>query len=410
VDEYTTDTGARVVSRAVVPRDTPNTIPDDLASTVGPSTTGGAVMFDANLPISPQPWNGWPVDWQVPNWGGPSWLTSRTSTVGTCVDTIGRTCSTFPPRVMRKTELLDPQPLWTTNPEPVLYVNFDEWVKGVINSLLLRGNAYVLSTGRNAEGFPVRWVTLNPDHVTVEFEDRIVYELNREPLPAGDVLHLKYQQIPGWLLGVGPLDWTARDIVGASALAQYGSDLASRGGVPWGVLTHPGNLRDGQAETIRDQWLTAQANRGGAPAILSGGMTLETLSLSPENMALLSLREFDEQRIAAAFGVPPSYLNMPQPSGLTYNTAQMIQSHFYWDTLRPMVKNIGDGLSNWALPRGTNAVFDASDYLAPALPELVAALVAAAPLVPEAADQLRDALGIPSTSGMSAPDPMGVTA
>jgi hypothetical protein len=74
-----------------------------------------------------------------------------------------------------------------------------------------------------------------------------------------------------------------------------------------------------------------------------------------------------------------------------------------------MVKNIGDGLSNWALPRGTNMVFDASDYLAPALPELVAALVAAAPLVPEAADQLRDVLGIPS-AGIPAPDPMGVTA
>jgi HK97 family phage portal protein len=312
---------------------------------------------------------------------------------------------------MRKDELLDPQPLWTLNPEDRLYSNFDEWVKGVINSLLFRGEAFVWCLARNAEGKPVRWATLHPDHMSVEYDGGLVYRWDEgDPFPPTDILHLKYQTVPGYLRGVGPLDWTLRNSLSADALAQYGTNLASQGGIPWGALTHPGNLRDGQAEQLKSQWVTSRSSRDGAPAILSGGMTLQTLQFSPENIALLSLREFDEQRIAAAFGVPPSYLNMPQPSGLTYNTAQMIQQHFYWDTLRPMVKNIGDGLSNWALPRGTNLVFDASDYLAPALPEHVAALIAAAPLVPEAADELRRVLGIPASSGMAAPDPMGVTA
>ena len=393
---------------------------------VGPTSSEGfgntSVMYSADLPAPPgvQAWSGWPVGWDVPLWGNqPGWLTARCSTVGTCVDTIGRTASTFPPRVTRKTDLLDPQPLWTDNPEPNLYANFDEWVKGAINSLLIRGNCFIAATGRNAESYPNRWVTLNPDYMEVEIVGgQLVYRFAGDRIPSEDVLHIKYQQIPGSLVGLGPLDWTLRNIMSADALAQYGTNLAQRGGIPWGVLTAPGNVSSTQSAGIRDQWNAAAPTRNGAPAILSGGMTLQTLSFSPENMALLSLREFDEQRIGAAFGVPPSFLNLPEPSGLTYTTAQMIQSHFYYDTLRPMMKNIGDALSLWALPRGTNVTFDASEYLAPDLPAHVSALVQAAAIIPEAADELRRVLGMPGASmkpavppapAMPAPAPMGVT-
>jgi HK97 family phage portal protein len=366
-------------------------------------------MFDQSSPISPQPWSGWPVDWQVPNWGPTGWLQARTSTVGTCCDVIGRTCSLFPARVLRGDIILDPQPLWTTNPEPRLYSNFDEWLKATINSLLLRGEAFLVAMARNAEGFPVRWISLNPDGVTVEFQGgEIGYKLGATTeLAPEDVLHIKYQSIPGNLRGIGPLDWVSRNLIAADALAQYGADLAARGGVPWGVLTHPGHLRADQAGEIRDQWIASQAARGGAPAILSGGMTLEALSLSPENMALLSLREFDELRISAAFGVPPSYVNLPQPNGLTYSTAQMIQSHFYWDTLRPMVKNIADSLSGWAHPRGTNVLFDATDYLAPDMAQHVTALIAAIGVGAATPADVRRALGLPADL-TPAPQPVGV--
>lgn len=410
------------VTRGLLPRDlTPNengpAVGEPMTTGVGPTSSEGFgntnVLYNANLPAPPgvQAWSGWPTTWDTPYWGGgPGWLATRVSTVGTCVDRIGQACSTFPPRVMTGDTLKNPQPLWTNNPEPNLYANFDEWIKGVINSLLLRGNAYIVSTGRNAEGFPVRWVTLNPDFVDVEIAaGQLVYAFNGNRLPPGDTLHLKYQQVPGGLVGLGPLDWTLRNILSADALAAYGTNLAQSGGVPWGVLTAPGNVSKTQVEQIRDQWNTASLVRGGAPAILQGGLSLQTLAFTPENMALLSLREFDEQRIAAAFGVPSYKVGLPQPSGLNYTSSQMINEGFYYDTLRPMMKNIGDGLSNWALPRGTNVLFDATDYLAPPVNEQVTMLTQAAPLIPEAADRLRTVLGIPDT-GLPAPDPMGVTA
>lgn len=418
--ETQTASGLFVHSRAVVPRDNPPNEnlagPNTPAVSVGPTSSEGlgntSVMYDSALPppFGAQAWSGWPVGWDTPTGrGSQGWFSSRVSTAGTCVDTVGRTGSTFTPLVVRKDEILDPQPLWTTNPEPNLYANFDEWVKGVVSSLMFRGDAYTVSTGRNAEGYPVRWVAVTPDFMDVELADgQLVYTFNGSQLPAADVLHMKYQQVPGCVYGLGPLDWAARNALSAEALAQYGTTLAQRGGIPWGVLTAPGNLSETQTQKVRDQWNEAAPLRNGAPAILTGGMALQTLSFSPENMALLSLREFDEQRIAAAFGVPPFFVGLPQPSGMNYTSASMLADLFYRNTLRPMMKNIGAALSYWALPRGTNVVFDASEYLAPDLPQRVAALVAAAPLVPEAAAELRRVLGIP-TAGAPVPDPMGIT-
>jgi len=414
-----------VVERAAVPRDNPPNLAGDGPNvppvSVGPTSSEGFgntnVLYNEAFPppVGVQAWSGWPVGWETPTWGAPGWLASRTSTVGTCCDTIGRSCSEFPPIVARGPDPLDPQPGWTVNPEPRLYASFDEWLKGAINSLLLRGDLYVYATARQADGYPSRFVNLNPDHVQIDMiAGAIEYRLEGEPLNPADVLHVKYQTVPGFLYGAGPLDWIAQNLLSADALAKYGADLAARGGVPWGVLTHPGHVSETQATKIRNQWNTAGPLRQGAPAILSGGMTLATLSLNPEQMALLALREFDEQRIAAAFGVPPMYVGLPQPSGLNYTSSEMLADFFYRSTLRPMVKNIAGGLSGWALPRGTNVIFDASEYLQPPLPQLVAALVQAAAIVgPDGqsavgVDDIRRALGLP-IEGAPVRAPVGVT-
>lgn len=374
-----------VVHRAAVPRDNAPNVegsgPNIPPRTVGPTSSEGFgnthAIYDANRPAPPeaQAWSGWPVGWSVPSWGGSlDWWRARTSTVMTCVDTIGRASSTFPLYALKDGQLVGPQPQWTTNPEPALYANVEEWEKATINSLLLRGEAFIVATSRLATGFPQRFITLNPDLVNVERAGgRLLYELGGQEL--SQVLHLKYQMLPGSVRGIGPLDWIARNLFAAEALEEYGSELAARGGIPWGVLTHPGNLRSGQAAELRSEWQESSQLRGTAPAILSGGMTLQTLQLSPESMALLSLREFDEQRIAAAMGVPAMLVGLPQPTGLNYTSTQMLTDFFYRNTLRPMLKNIGDGLGGWALPYGQEAVFDAFDYTKPALGELVDAFV-----------------------------------
>jgi HK97 family phage portal protein len=409
------------MSRSVLPRDMlPNDSgagPNDPAVSVGPTSSEGFgnehVMFNTSLPAPPgvAAWSGWPVGWDTPNWTAPGWLVQRTATVGTCADTIGRTMSTFPPRVLRGDLSIDPQPLWCTNPEPLLYASFDEWVRGVANSLLIAGEAFLYCTGRNAQGYPSRFVSLNPYHVTLEWEGgAVIPRLNDTLLDPPDVLHVKYQTVPGSLRGSSPLSWIARNMFTASALEQFASDLANRGGVPWAVVTHPGTLREGQASDLLGQWRTAQQNRiAGDPAILSGGMTLSPLSFSPESMALLSLREFDEQRIAAGMGVPALFVGLAQPGHMNYTSTEMLADFFYRNTLRPLARNLANALSGWLLPRGTNMVFDASEYLEPTLAMLITAYVAAAGVGAVTNAEIRQVLGLPSQIDAPAPDPTGVT-
>jgi len=137
----------------------------------------------------------------------------------------------------------------------------------------------------------------------------------------------------------------------------------------WALLTHPSSLNEKQATDLKASWMRGRLADPAAPAVLSGGVGFETLSLSPKDMALLDLRVFDEQRIAAAFGVPPFLIGLPNPGGMTYSTTTSL-FEFHWKaTLRPLAAQIAKALTQWALPNGTSIEFNRDEYVRPGLEE-----------------------------------------
>lgn len=326
------------------------------------------VMYDGAIP-PPQAvaWDGWPLEWAVP-WTGQAGVTNRVSTVFACEDLISRTLSSFPPYLVK-----DAQPIkgrsWLASPEPEVYTDWTVFVKQLVNSILRRGEGFLWATARGADGWPSRFIVLNPDWITVEAIGE--YRLGGDPLDPADVLHIKYQSWPGDLRGHGPLEAAALNLIGAAALEKYGADLAARGGVPWAVLKHPSKLNAAQAGDLQGGWTNAAARRDGAPAVLSGGIELQTLTLSPKEMALLDLRIFDETRICASFGVPPFLVGLPQPSGLVYSNASSLFDYFWRACLRPLAQSIASALSQWALPLGTGIEFNRDEFVRPEFGERV---------------------------------------
>lgn len=383
-------------------------------STVGPDVGPGFgdthVLYPAaHPPPEAQRWDGWPLGWQ-PAWSNygawPAWYGARLSTVFTCVDLNGRILSTLPTFVRLTNGDIRHPPAWSANPEPEVYASWAEFLKAAVYSYQLRGEIIVWATARYATGYPARFVLLNPDWVNVESRDgRVAYSLAGEDLDRDDVCHIKYAAFPGDLRGHGPLEAAFTNVVGAAALERYSADLATRGGVPWGVMKHPNTLKREQAEQLRDQWLSAATARGGAPAILSGGVDLQTLTLSPKDMALLEVRQFDETRVASAMGVPPYLVGLPSPSGMTYENSVMV-AEFHWRaTLRTFAVAIGTALSNWALPNGSVLTFNSDDYTRPAVGQRMDAYRAAFDMVDPVTGQrvltveeIRAAEGLP-TSG-----------
>lgn len=370
------------------PRDhDPNTSPP--VGSVGPQSSPGDVLDELLPPPSPAPaprqlhaeaWDGWPTGWGTPpleraegsgDWSGfgygrhdPGGYLGRVSTAMTCVDLNSSQLASFPTYGVRGLEAVT-LPSWSENPQPEMYADWSDFVMALVNALQLTGDGIVWATARNAAGYPSRFVALNPVHVGIEPDGRggIDYLLGDEPLDPADVCHIRYQVLPGRVTGLSPIEWAYSHLVALAALNNYATDIARHG--VWAVLRHPANLNTTQRDDLRDNWQQARAAGGGAPAILSGGVELDVLSLSPADMALMDLSTMNEQRICAAFRVPPYLVGVDQPGSLTYANASTLTDHHWRVGLRTLAKKIATALSAWALPHGTRLEFDRDEYVRP---------------------------------------------
>ena len=364
-------------SRAI-PRDqTPNA--NEPIGSVGPNVPQGYGDTHAMYPngmleqsgIMPEvmAWQGWPTGWQTPLWNDAGYSTRLVSTMGTCIDLNTRQLSSFPIYGVKGVQVV-PLPEWSNNPEPEMYSDWTEFAKQLFNTYQ-GGETILWATGRYKDGLGpggigsvARFVVLSPSMVNIERANgEIEYRLGSETLNRADVLHIKYQSMPTRLRGIGPLEWVAQSVLSASALETMNKNLATRGGVPWAVLKSQRKLNTAEATDLQSAWIRGATNRQGAPAVLSGTLELETLTVSPREMMMLEQRIFDETRIAAAFGVPPYLVGLPQPDGLTYANAVSLLDFHWRTTLRTAANAVASAMSNWLLPRGTYFEFNRDDYV-----------------------------------------------
>lgn len=353
-----------------------------------------------SMPV-PSPWMGWPTEWTTPLWGDRDWETvfTKVSTVFACVDINAKALSSMPIQTRRGTDVI-PNRLWVDNPEPMVYQHGGEAMVAIVVSLLMRGNAYIGATAVGADGLPQRWVVIDPDVVAVtNVNGERQYKVKGKDLD-GTLCHIRYMTWPGRPSSPSPLCILAYNIGAAGVLEQYGYDLAARGGLPASVLKHPQKLNSDQARDLQANWVDAAGQRNGAPAVLSGGIEFETLSLSPADMALLDIRTLSEQRICATLNqTPPPLVGLPGADSLTYSTTVQLLDTFWRLSLSPLGRNIMRGLSNWALPAGERLDLLEDEFTRPGgleLGQLLETLIRAGIIEPEEA---RQSLGFSSTSG-----------
>jgi HK97 family phage portal protein len=337
----------------------------------------GPAEGDKGFPFATR-WPGWPRGWEPPffdtgsgSFGGmPSrflggaLLEGRVSTVFTCTDLISRLLASMGLEVIRGDELVEAPP-WTENPEPLLYHSIVEPIQQIVNSLLHRGEAFIVPTARYADTMVARWAVLNPDYVKVEAAAGGIplYSIGEIDVDPVNILHIRYQTWPGDVHGVGPLEACWRNLLSADAMERWGTELALTNGIPVAVLQSQAKLTKAQANEIKQSWAESVLSRGTLPAVLSGGLTYEPLNLRPADVGLLDLRSFDEQRIASTFGVPLWLVGLPVNDGLTYSTVDDTFDFFWRSTLRPLAYNIGMAMSGWALPRGVKLRFKSEELI-----------------------------------------------
>lgn len=376
--------------------------PNPPLGTVGPNVAAGTGDSNVMYPgyVSAVPWAGWPVGWDTPwmettpthstffgySHDDPAGYASRVSTVGTCVDINSRAVVAMAAYAVTKGVPGDLPDWYQTSPEPLEYADWCELIGLVVDDLMYRGEAVLWATAHYADGYPQRFVALDPRRVTVDARGAYSVTVGDDgdtvALDRADICHIKYKHDRQAGRGYGPLAWAGRDVVSADLLDRYADNLARNG--TSAVLTAPGDLTAQQANDLRRDWARLRGSNPGVPAVLSGGITYATQSMSPRDMALLDLKIFDLQMIANAFGVPSVLAGLPTAAGgLTYSSPAMARVQHWAGYLLPLCQRIAGALSNWALPRGTRFEFNPNRYLQDDAASQVTALAAAFAVVDE---------------------------
>ena len=327
-------------------------------------------------PVDPQAWSGWPDAWATPAWGssgqsllGP--LGTRVDVVFACLDLNSSILSTMPPYLVHGGQLdVERVATWLVNPEPEIYASWAAFAKELFWSYRGVGEAFVYCLARGADGYPLRFMVLNPSIVQVDrIAGAVEYRVAGVPVDPADVLHIKYTSWPGDLRGHGSLEVAGARLLTVAALTRYATGLATAGGLPPAVIKYPRRVNRRQITQIQHDWLQARVSGMGLPAILADGVELQEIGGQLRDAALAELSKFSEARIANLLGVPPFLIGLPSADAGTYVNSTNVFD-FHWRAyLRPEAFSVSKALSGWLLPRGWDLELNRDEYVRPSLLE-----------------------------------------
>lgn len=254
---------------------------------------------------------------------------------------------------------------------PNPYYDGDTLWQATLLSYCTDGNAYwIKARAAGGSGRPVElyWVPhwlIEPrwPEDGSEFISHYVYRVQAEEirLERSEVIHFRFGIDPdNQRRGLSRLRAMQREIYQDNEGSTYGASLLGNMAVPSVLITPekagsgvaPARFGKDQIDQIREQWAEqAGRDRRGRPIVTTGAVTIQTLSLSPEELALDKIRQVPEARICAALRVPAMV------AGISVGDAQRTYANYgearraaYEDCLLPMGLRMARTLRRELLP------------------------------------------------------------
>lgn len=282
--------------------------------------------------------------------------------VSRCISVLETAIAQIPVEVYRGIDKID-QPAWLELPDVTNNVSQSEFIGQTVVSMALYGNAFWYLT-RGARG--INNLELIPaGNVNIEKQDdgSYKYYVNGIKTPGDRIKHLRLWQIPGEILGYGPLQRHKSIIQASLDLQNYADNWFRTSAVPTGTLTTTEFLSPEVALANKQAFVESQVNR--SVAVLSSGLSYQSIALNPEEAQFLENQKFVTRQIATMFGVPSMYLSLSvEGSGLTYTNGNEDRKKLYEDGLQQYIIRIQEAISD-LLPRGQKATFNMTEFLKP---------------------------------------------
>jgi HK97 family phage portal protein len=245
----------------------------------------------------------------------------RVGAVMNCVDLRARVIGSLPlPIYQRQPDGTRVKVPWFT-PYRVLVQAPNAWMapsgfwRTMVTNLDVFGNAYALiewsvpdDPNSLASGlWPIhaQMVTPQRNKETRDIEYLITSSAGTVVVPKESMIHLRAFSFDG-VMGVSKLTAAARAVGLAFSTEEYGSNWYNNGGVPSGVLEHPGVLSDEAAKRLAESWTSTYGSlsKSARTAILEEGTKYHPITVSPAEAQFLEVRKYSAGQIAALYGVP----------------------------------------------------------------------------------------------------------
>jgi HK97 family phage portal protein len=292
---------------------------------------------------------------------------SQIAAVYGCVSLLGDSVSSLPLRCLSEPAVVNTakelaMPKWLERPyEPI---SLTDWLVAFVWSLALRGNfiGWIIERDKKL-GYPTQIMPINPDEVQVrakpengELEWRFAGKL----VPTADVFHVRYQSMPGQILGLNPIQVMRYPLGLAHVLDVHAEKYFTNSAQPDVVLEVPGPLSPEATNQMVAKWVASHqgVNLSNLPAIVTDGTKVGTVSLSPADQQLLESRKFSQEEIAGIiFRVPPHMLGLNERSTSFGRGIEQQERTFVQNTLAGYLTRIERSLTE-CLPRGQFVNFD----------------------------------------------------
>jgi HK97 family phage portal protein len=209
---------------------------------------------------------------------------------------------------------LDNAPLLEKPYEPISRI---DWLVCFIWALALRGNFFGQIIERDRLGYPTQIMPVNPDVVRpqVELNGEVKWFFNGKHIPTEDVFHVRYQAMPGVLLGLNPIRTLAHTFGIARVQDVHAETVFRNGADPRGVIEAKVKLTEDSAKKLASSWKAAHQgpNLASLPAVLDEEAKFNPITISPADLELLASRKWSAEEISGmVFRVPAHKLNLTE--------------------------------------------------------------------------------------------------
>jgi HK97 family phage portal protein len=230
--------------------------------------------------------------------------------VGKCVRLLSDDISSLPLDVFAGQEPTA-LPQWMVTPTGRPTDLFMSYVSDWVTSQGMDGNTFTLAL---PNVFAPEYVEVLDPVATEILDDRP----DHYRLPSGveakpnTILHVPWMRIPGTRRGVSPVKDSKESIGLELAAQQWVGAFFANGGALGGIVSVPGGPETVNAEKMREQFVSRHTGSDNwwKPAVLTGGATYDTNTISPKDAELGPLWTHVLEEAMAIFHIPPHLMSV----------------------------------------------------------------------------------------------------